>query len=81
MSRKRYITVGELISLLIRYNRRDVVILSKDGEGNAFSPLCSIETGTYHPHSTWEGDIEENPPTEEEKEQGARACIVLWPSN
>lgn len=32
------------------------VILSKDAEGNGFSPLASAGPGRYEPTSTWSGE-------------------------
>ena len=85
--------VKDLKKLLADCNDNDLVILSKDGEGNSFSPLCDIEKYTYLPETTWIGSIyikELTPDLRQagyeeedlcpEPENGVPA-IVLWPTN
>ena len=56
------------------------VILSKDAEGNTFSPFCEASQEVYEPSSTWSGDIRSYD-TDEEKEQDTKNALVLWPIN
>lgn len=63
------------------------IILSKDSEGNYFSPLC-IETeyaysiGYYIPETTWTGEfITKDQAEHENHEEYIENCVVLWPTN
>jgi len=83
-------TVAELISKLLGVNPDRVVVMSKDGEGNSYSPLYKTETATYVADTTWEGEIGLEELTddlrkmgfaeEDVKENGVPA-LVLWPTN
>lgn len=83
-------TVAELISLLEKENQNRLVVMSRDAEGNCFSPLADFSTGAYEAESTWAGEvgIEELTPDLEAngyceldvKEDGVPA-LVLWPVN
>ena len=57
-----------------------VVILSKDGEGNSFSPLDTLSFANYMSESQWHGDIEDVEDIESGEQPGQKA-IVLWPTN
>jgi hypothetical protein len=51
-------TVKELIDLLSGLPEDYQVILSKDGEGNDYSPATlDFGIGKYHPESTWAGEM------------------------
>ena len=59
------------------------VIMSKDGEGNNFSPLSDFSESIYIPDSTWSGDVINQQDAEEfglDKDTKPN-CIVLWPVN
>lgn len=49
-------TVGELKDVLEGVDPKMLVILSKDGEGNSYSPLYQCELGTYYAFSKWLGE-------------------------
>jgi hypothetical protein len=49
------------------------VIMSKDAEGNDFSPLFQLTLGVYRARDSWHGDVVE--PAEGE----AVNAVVLWP--
>jgi hypothetical protein len=51
------------------------VVMSKDGEGNNFSPLSDTASYIYEPDSTWSGEIRE---VEDDEEPNS---ICLWPTN
>jgi hypothetical protein len=76
--------VKELIELLSTVDKNLEVILSKDGEGNGYSPFSDHTTGFYQAYNTWSGefagsrDIAEEP---EEYEDYDVPAIVLWPVN
>lgn len=81
--------VKELIKLLNKVDPERIVILSKDGEGNGFSPLLDLEEKSYLADSTWSGEIgiEKLTPeliaegyTNEDVGKGEKA-LVFWPVN
>lgn len=50
------------------------VILSKDAEGNGFSPLSQVDGPmTYEEESSWSGEVYEDHDNDN--------CVVLWPVN
>ncbi|MFD9223770.1 hypothetical protein ACFWDI_28155 [Streptomyces sp. NPDC060064] len=66
------------------------VVMSKDGEGNGYSPLAELSPGMYLAENTWSG---EHYPTEEQlrddpnadEDEGAPEdavpAVFLWPVN
>ena len=42
-----YMTVGELIKKLKKVDPKRIVVMSRDPEGNGFSPMCDFWEGTY----------------------------------
>lgn len=91
-----YITVAKLRELLADAPDDALVVMSKNGEGNGFSPFSELGDGRYIAESSWsgyladEGEDDDEPGDddvvtagadyEEPTEQGV-ACIVLWPTN
>ena len=69
------ITVQELIKKLEKLPLQSIVVMSKDSEGNEFSPLVQIEDLYYIPENDWSGEIDYKPSDKSQK------CIVLWPTN
>jgi hypothetical protein len=66
------------------------VILSKDAEGNGFSPLVEAEVAMYAADSTWSGErymTEEDrqatgePDEYAESPEDAVRAVFLWPTN
>lgn len=86
-------TVGELRKSLEHIDDSYIVVMSKDGEGNAFSPLAQLEDRyIYVPDSTWSGSIYLEALDELDREAGytdedlyhgddGQGAIVLWPTN
>lgn len=81
--------VKELIKLLEKEDENRIVIMSSDGEGNSFSPLCDISTGAYLADSSYSGEVglEKLTPeaikdgyTEEDVIKGEKA-LILYPTN
>ncbi len=73
--------IKELIKILKEKENQDMeVIMSKDGEGNAFSPLAELGDGLYSPDSTYSGQVY-NLDEREEAGKEAKKVIVLWPTN
>jgi hypothetical protein len=51
-------TVKELIELLENEDHNKLVVMSKDGEGNSYSPLADFgNVNVYRADSTWSGDV------------------------
>lgn len=64
-------TVKELRKLLINQNDNDLIVLSKDSEGNSFSPLSEhFCLCSYESTSTSSGEIWLRELTDELKKQG-----------
>lgn len=68
----------ELIVELEKLPPTLTVVMSKDGEGNGFSPLGEVEGESvyYKPDNTWSGEI-----TNDNRTHNSLACVVLWPTN
>jgi hypothetical protein len=50
-------TVADLIKELQKHDPKRLVVMSKDSEGNGYSPLSSVETAAYRADTTWSGEI------------------------
>jgi hypothetical protein len=81
-------TIKDLIELLQKEDQDRVVIISKDAEGNNFSPLDSIVTCAYLAETTWSGETGLEELTKEDEENGydeedviidGEKAICLWP--
>lgn len=82
--------VKELKELLGKIDDNCVVIMSKDAEGNNFSPLAELEDShCYLADSTWSGEIGLKILTPELMKEGfseedvidGEPALVLWPVN
>jgi len=83
-------TVKELIEQLEKEDPTRLVVMSKDSEGNGFSPGYAVEACSYVADSTWSGEIgleeltdklrEAGYSEEDVKEDGVPA-LCLWPVN
>ena len=71
--------VKDLMNLLKDLPQDYEVILSKDGEGNDFSPLADHGLYMYVPDSTWSGEAVCKEECDEENYQ--ENSVVLWPTN
>jgi len=54
-------TCGELADYLATQPRDRKIILSKDAEGNGYSPLADAGEAMYTAESTWSGEIHMTP--------------------
>ena len=75
--------VKELIEVLSGLNPEHEVILSRDSEGNSFSPASSYDLGRYTPESTWSGEWKSSAQSVKEggcAKKGINA-VLLWPVN
>lgn len=82
--------VKDLIKLLQDEDQDRIVVMSKDGEGNGYSPFSGLSTAAYVADSTWSGEIGLEKLTEADKKagyseedvkHGGEKAIVLWPTN
>jgi hypothetical protein len=82
--------VRELIEQLQKEDPERLVVMSKDSEGNSFSPLYQYTTDAYRAETTWRGEIGLEELTEEAKKSGyteedviedGQKALVLWPTN
>lgn len=81
------VTVKQLREMLATADDDLLVVLSKDGEGNNFSPFCGDTShSVYTAESTWHGyiqcqeDYENDDKTAKQYEKDVN-CLVLWPIN
>lgn len=76
-------SVRQLKRLLETLPEDSIVVLSKDGEGNGFSPLDSHCEGYYEPTCTWAGDFVDAEDGDYDEDDLARMekAVVLWPTN
>lgn len=84
------ITVSELIKQLKECDPNRIVIISKDSEGNDYSPFSGFYEASYKANSTWSGEIGLETLTEEDRKSGYSEedvledgvpCVVLRPTN
>lgn len=68
-------TVAELIEALKEYDPSLSVIMSKDAEGNNFSPVYEAEQAFYLAETTWYGECHED------ADNGGVPALFLWPVN
>jgi len=82
--------VKDLIAKLVTLNGNMELIMQKDGEGNAFSPLEGIDDSyVYIPDSTWGGEVftlnrDDDPDMNDEEWEalnGKPRCVILYPVN
>jgi len=83
-------TVKELIEALKKIDNQDrIVVMSKDGEGNSYSPLADFGEVAYIAESTWDGTVGPEELTDEMRKDGweeddiieGDPAIVFYPTN
>lgn len=77
-------TVKELKQLLDTFDDDDIIVISKDSEGNEYSPLFDADSGFYFEENSWSGDFVTGSDLEDDKDinlSHATPAIVLWPTN
>lgn len=74
------LTVKDLKELIKDLPDDMPVVMSKDGEGNGFSPLSDYSMGKYAPDSTWSGEWYQDE-DERDAPRGSKKAICLWPVN
>lgn len=78
------ITVQQLCDILHDMPADAIVIVSKDAEGNGFSPLPDEywwSEGMYAPDTTWCGEYYDPTDPDVEVPDNAVVAICLWPTN
>lgn len=71
-------TVGDLIAYLQTLNQDAIVVLSKDAEGNGYSPLRTVDEDRYIGDTSYSGYVlhgDSDPANE------SAPCVALWPVN
>ena len=76
-------TIKELIKQLESYPDYYEVIVSKDSEGNGFSPLASIYEGLYIPETSWSGEFlyKDESDINEDSLCPSSPCVLIIPTN
>jgi hypothetical protein len=85
-------TRQELQEKLNEFPADAVIVLSKDAEGNGYSPLADSSESIYVPDTTWAGEIYLTELTDELRQMGygegdlyhgddGQRAVVLWPTN
>jgi hypothetical protein len=70
--------VQQMIDLLLSVSDKSrIVVMSKDSEGNCYSPFGGFSECMYDAETTWYGELVE----EEDEYEGADPAICLWPVN
>ena len=74
--------VSELIEMLESLDADALVVLSKDSEGNGFSPVTDVDPCHYTPFNTWSGEcIDTDDMDDADDHPDAEPCVCLWPTN
>jgi hypothetical protein len=75
--------IKELIERLQKENQDDIVVISRDEEGNGFGLLHDIDLAKYKDGGTCPREItpkmREIGFTDEDIFDGGENCVVLWP--
>ena len=50
-------TVKELIEALSKEDPNRIIVMSRDAEGNGYSPLADWWLGAYKAETTWSGEV------------------------
>lgn len=72
-------TVNELIKALGKLPPDAMVVMSRDAEGNGFSPLYEAAMGTYLAENEWSGDLIH--PDDAGDYDDLETVVCLWPTN
>jgi hypothetical protein len=74
--------VSDLIALLNTLDPDALVVMSKDGEGNQYTPWSGDYLDTrYSADSSWSGEIEDADEPWDSDGVDCVKAVVLWPTN
>ena len=81
--------IKDLIKELKELDPERIIVMSKDSEGNNFSPLSEIEEGSYEEESSYNGEFGLEKLTPKLKKAGydeeniieGKKAICFWPIN
>ena len=87
-----YVTWGELKSMMEGVSDDTRLVISKDAEGNNFSPFRRVSSGVYRPIRTWFGEFQSEPDADDDSEERDSyeqemlddetvTALCLWPLN
>lgn len=71
-------TVHDLIAYLQTLNQDALVVMSKDSEGNGYSPLRTVDEDRYINDTSYSGYVLHG---DTDTANESRACVALWPVN
>ena len=77
-------TAKELIVVLQALGPDTLIVLSKDGEGNGFSPLADVQVEHYRAESPACGEIVQVDPEDPDSqtiEESDVVAAIFWPVN
>jgi hypothetical protein len=76
------LTVAQLIEKLKELPPDAIIVQSKDGEGNSYSPVADMTVGVYLADTSWEGSFTDHDDDKGEMvEAGAEPAVCIWPTN
>lgn len=78
MVKDKGLTAGELIEVLKGMPADSLVVMSKDAEGNGYSPLRTVDAVRYVPSCTYAGEVYLDDGCDE---PGAVPAVAFWPVN
>jgi len=70
--------VRDLIAYLQTLNQDAIVVLSKDAEGNIYSPLRTVDEDRYITDTRYSGYVLHD---DRDTAGESVACVALWPVN
>lgn len=73
-------TVRELVAQLLERDMNAEVIMSRDAEGDNYSPAYEIVSGRYRPDNTWSGEFTPTTPANIHSGLGTPA-VAIYPVN
>ena len=74
------IKIKDMKLFLEAYDDNDLIVLSRDGEGNGFSPLHTISPQMYKDNDIYEIELSDGYTVDDLcNGEGCKTAIVLWP--
>lgn len=74
--------ISKLIKYLETLDPNLSVVLSRDAEGNSYSPLSSIDIGKYLPHNSYSGEfVDLGEEYAKDEDNDVISAVFLYPMN